>query len=128
MQRWVRDLNAFYRNEPSLYETDFLPEGWRWIDADDSDHSVLTFMRLRKDGSDPVVVACNFTPIPRRGYRVGVPNAGHWREVLNSNASVYGGTDEGNFGGRQSEEIATHGFDNSLLLDLPPLAMVVFKQ
>jgi 1,4-alpha-glucan branching enzyme len=128
IQRWVRDLNTFYRAEPSLYETDFYPEGWRWIDADDSDHSVLTYMRLRKDGSAPVVVACNFTPVPRRGYRVGVPHEGHWHELLNSNAELYGGTDEGNFGGRYTDPIPTHGYDNSLLLDLPPLAMVVFKQ
>jgi len=128
VQKWVRDLNNFYRNEPSLYESDFYSEGWRWIDADDSDNSILTFMRLRRDGTSPVVVACNFTPVPRRGYRVGVPSAGHWREVLNSNAAIYGGTDEGNFGGRMSDEIACHGFDNSLLLDLPPLAVVVFKR
>ncbi len=128
IQSWVRDLNAFYRAEPALYETDFAPEGWRWIDADDSDHSVLTYMRMRKDGTAPVVVACNFTPVPRRGYRVGVPHEGHWRELLNSNAALYGGTDEGNFGGRLSDPIPTHGYDNSLLLDLPPLAMVVFKQ
>ena len=128
VQRWVRDLNTFYRAEPALYETDFCAEGWRWIDADDSDHSVLTYMRLRKDGTSPVVVACNFTPVPRRGYRVGVPSAGHWVELLNSNAEIYGGTDEGNFGGRLTDPIPTHGFDNSLLLNLPPLAMVVFKQ
>ena len=128
VQRWVRDLNTFYRREPSLYETDFNSEGWRWIDADDSDHSVLTYMRLRKDGSTPLVIACNFTPVPRRGYRVGVPHEGHWNEILNSNASIYGGTDEGNFGGCTTDTIACHGFPNSLLLDLPPLAMVVFKQ
>jgi len=128
VQRWVRDLNTFYRAQPALYETDFSPEGWRWIDADDSDDSVLTYMRLRQDASNPLVIACNFTPIPRRGYRVGVPHAGHWQEVLNSNAEIYGGTDEGNFGGRMTEAIACHGFDNSLLMDLPPLAMVVFKQ
>jgi 1,4-alpha-glucan branching enzyme len=128
VQRWVRDLNNFYRNEPSLYEADFSPEGWRWIDADDSDHSVLTYMRMRKDGSDPILIAGNFTPIPRRGYRVGVPHEGNWREVLNSNAATYGGTDEGNFGGKLSEPIACHGFDNSLALNLPPLGMVVLKQ
>ncbi len=128
VQRWVRDLNTFYRAEPSLYETDFYPEGWRWIDADDSDHSVLTYMRMKKDGTSPVVVACNFTPVPRRGYRVGVPHAGQWNELLNSNAALYGGTDEGNFGGRHTEKITTHGFEDSLLLDLPPLAIVVFKQ
>ncbi|MFZ0313229.1 MAG: 1,4-alpha-glucan branching protein GlgB [Candidatus Korobacteraceae bacterium] len=128
VQRWVRDLNTFYRNEPALYQTDFNPEGWRWIDADDSDNSVLTYMRLRKDGTEPVVMACNFTPVPRRDYRIGVPHDGPWREVLNSNAAVYGGTDEGNFGGRTSVAVACHGFDNSLLLNLPPLAMVVLKQ
>ena len=128
VQRWVRDLNTFYRNEPALYETDFNPAGWRWIDADDSDNSVLTYMRLRKDGTAPVVIACNFTPVPRRGYRVGVPYEGHWLELLNSNAAIYGGTDEGNFGGRMTEAVACHGFDNSLLLNLPPLAMVVLKQ
>jgi len=128
MQRWVRDLNAYYRSEPALYESDFLPDGWRWIDADDSDNSVLTYMRFPKDHSAPVVMACNFTPVPRRGYRVGVPHGGNWREVLNSNAAIYGGTDEGNYGGRLTEPIACHGHQNSLLLDLPPLAMVVFKQ
>ncbi len=128
VQRWVRDLNTFYRAQPSLHETDFYPEGWRWIDADDSDHSVLTYMRMKKDGTAPVVVACNFTPVPRRGYRVGVPHAGQWNELLNSNAALYGGTDEGNFGGRHTEKITTHGFEDSLLLDLPPLAIVVFKQ
>jgi 1,4-alpha-glucan branching enzyme len=128
IQQWVRDLNAFYRREPSLHTTDFNPEGWRWIDADDSDHSVLTFMRLRKDGTDPLVIACNFTPVPRRGYRVGVPSGGQWNEILNSNAAIYGGTDEGNFGSKLSDEFKCHGFDNSLLLNLPPLAMVVFKQ
>jgi 1,4-alpha-glucan branching enzyme len=128
VQSWVRDLNKFYRHEPALYESDFTPEGWRWIDADDSDHSVLTYLRLGKDQTAPLVMACNFTPVPRRCYRVGVPHEGLWHEVLNSNAAVYGGTDEGNFGGRFTEEIPTHGFDHSLLLDLPPLAMVVFKQ
>jgi 1,4-alpha-glucan branching enzyme len=127
-QRWVRDLNAFYRNEPALYETDFIPDGWRWIDADDSDNSVLTFMRLRKDQTAPIVIACNFTPVPRLGYRVGVPHAGYWRELLNSNAAIYGGTDQGNHGGMMSDPIACHGHENSLLLDLPPLGMVVFKQ
>ena len=128
VQRWVRDLNAFYRSEPALYETDFLPEGWRWIDADDSDDSVLTYMRLRQDQSRPIVVACNFTPVPRAGYRVGVPHEGLWNEVLNSNAAVYGGTDQGNFGGRAAEAVPCHGYEQSLLLDLPPLAIVVFKQ
>ena len=89
---------------------------------------MLTYLRYGKDEEAPLVVALNFTPVPRRGYRVGVPKAGHWREVLNSNAGIYGGTDEGNFGGANSEAIASHGFEKSLLLNLPPLGMVVFKQ
>ena len=76
VQSWVRDLNKFYRDEAALYESDFSPAGWRWIDADDSDHSVLTYLRLGKDPSAPLVMACNFTPVPRRGYRVGVPHEG----------------------------------------------------
>jgi 1,4-alpha-glucan branching enzyme len=74
------------------------------------------------------VIACNFTPVPRRGYRVGVPHEGHRNEILNSNATIYGGKNEGNFGGRMTDAIACHGFDNSLLLDLPPLTMAVFTQ
>jgi 1,4-alpha-glucan branching enzyme len=128
IKRWVSDLNAFYRGEPAMYEYDFNPAGWRWIDANDNDNSVLTYLRYGKDENAPLVVACNFTPVPRRGYRVGVPKAGHWREVLNSNATIYGGTDEGNYGGANGEPIASHGFEQSLLLNLPPLGMVVFKQ
>ncbi len=128
MQRWVSDLNAFYRNEPALYELDFSPDGWQWIDADDSQNSVMTYMRYGKDREHPVLVACNLTPVPRRGYRVGVPFDGHWSEVLNSNAAVYGGTDEGNFGGVHSEPIPNHGQPHSLLLNLPPLAVVLLKR
>ncbi len=128
VQRWVSDLNAYYRNEPALYELDFSPDGWQWIDADDSQDSVLTYLRYGKDREHPVLVACNFTPVPRRGYRVGVPLPGHWNEVLNSNAGVYGGTDEGNFGGVHSEPVECHGQPHSLHLNLPPLAMVVLKR
>jgi 1,4-alpha-glucan branching enzyme len=128
IKRWVSDLNAFYRGEPAMHEYDFNPSGWRWIDADDSDDSVLCYLRYGKDENTPLVVALNFTPIPRRGYRVGVPFAGHWREVLNSNAAIYGGTDEGNFGGVNTDDIECHGQLQSVLLNLPPLGMVVFKQ
>jgi len=128
LQRWVRDLNGFYRSEPALCQRDFSWEGWRWVDADDSDNSVLTYLRLPKDKNAPVLVACNFTPVPRRGYRVGVPHEGHWNEVLNSNAAIYGGTDEGNYGGCTADPIPTHGFDHSVLLNLPPLAIVLLKQ
>ena len=89
---------------------------------------MLTYLRYGKDENAPLVVACNFTPVPRHGYRIGVPKPGKWREVLNSNAAIYGGTDDGNYGGANSEPIASHGFEQSLLLNLPPLGMVVFKQ
>jgi 1,4-alpha-glucan branching enzyme len=128
VQRWVSDLNAYYRSEPALYELDFSPDGWQWIDADDSQNSVLTYIRYGRDREHPVLVACNFTPVPRRGYRVGVPVEGHWREALNSNAAVYGGTDEGNFGGVHSEPMECHGHAHSLRLNLPPLAIVVLKR
>jgi 1,4-alpha-glucan branching enzyme len=128
IKRWVSDLNAFYRSEPAMHELDFNPDGWRWLDADDSDNSVLSYMRFGKDQNCPLVVALNFTPVPRRGYRLGVPKAGHWKEVLNSNAAIYGGTDEGNYGGVKTDPIEYHGHPQSLLLNLPPLGMVVFKQ
>jgi 1,4-alpha-glucan branching enzyme len=128
VQRWVSDLNRYYRSEPALYELDFSPDGWQWVDADDSDNSVLSYMRYGRDREAPVLIACNFTPVPRRGYRIGVPLAGHWREMLNSNAEIYGGTGEGNFGGVMSEDKACHGQPHSVLLNLPPLAAVVLKR
>jgi 1,4-alpha-glucan branching enzyme len=128
IKRWVSDLNAFYRGEPAMHEYDFSPAGLRWIDADDNVNSVLCYMRYGKDENAPLVICCNFTPVPRRGYRIGVPKPGKWREVLNSNAAIYGGTDEGNCGGVETDPIPNHGHEQSVLLNLPPLGMVVFKQ
>jgi len=128
IKRWVSDLNAFYRGEPAMHELDFNPDGMRWIDANDNENSVLIYMRYGKNNDNPLVIALNFTPVPRRGYRIGVPKPGKWREVLNSNAEIYGGTDEGNYGGAESEPVANHGFEQSLQINLPPLGMVVFKQ
>jgi 1,4-alpha-glucan branching enzyme len=128
IKRWVSDLNAFYRGDPAMHEYDFSPSGLRWIDADDNVNSVLCYMRYGKDENAPLVVCCNFTPVPRRGYRIGVPKPGKWREVLNSNAALYGGTDEGNYGGVETDPIPNHGHEQSVLLNLPPLGMVVFKQ
>jgi 1,4-alpha-glucan branching enzyme len=137
LQRWVADLNAVYRREPALHVRDFSPEGFEWIDANDSDNSVLTFLRScrPREGGGPisggspssvVLVACNFTPVPREGYRVGVPIAGAWREVLNSDASIYGGSGVGNMGRVVSEPLAWHGREQSVALTLPPLATVMF--
>jgi 1,4-alpha-glucan branching enzyme len=131
LQRWVADLNALYRREPALHERDFSPEGFEWIDANDSDNSVLTFCRAGhpREGGAPgsqVLIACNFTPVPRHGYRVGLPRPGAWREVINSDAPIYGGSGVGNMGRVESEPAPWHGRAQSALLTLPPLGVVMF--
>jgi len=124
LQRWVADLNRAYREHPALHARDFFGDGFEWIDANDSENSVITFLRWA-GGERPVLVALNFTPVPRQNYRVGVPIAGAWREVLNSDARLYGGSDVGNGGRVESEEVPWHGRANSVGLTLPPLGMVV---
>jgi 1,4-alpha-glucan branching enzyme len=125
LQRWVADLNRLYRTEPALHQRDFSPEGFEWIDANDNDNSVLTFLRRPAEGP-PLLVACNFTPVVRYGYRVGVPLAGTWCEVLNGDAQAYGGSGVGNMGRVSSEPVPWHGRANSATLTLPPLATVIF--
>ena len=124
LQRWVADLNRAYREHPAMHERDFSSDGFEWIDGNDSENSVLTYLRWA-EGERPVLVACNFTPVPRNGYRVGVPLAGGWREILNSDAALYGGSGVGNGGRVGSEEVSWHGRPNSLCLTLPPLGMVM---
>jgi len=124
LQQWVADLNRYYCSQPALHQRDFTPDGFEWIDSCDSDNSVLTFLRRPADGP-PVLVACNFTPLPRYGYRVGVPLAGGWTEVLNSDAAIYGGSGVGNMGRVAAEPVAWHGRPQSLPLTLPPLATVI---
>jgi len=129
VQSWVRDLNRVYRSEPSLHASDFSPEGFEWIGEGDPGLSVLAFARRAPaGGSDaPVVVVCNFTPVPRHNYRVGVPRGGHWGELLNSDALIYGGSGQGNLGGIEAAPIPSSGRFHSLNTTLPPLGMVVFK-
>ncbi len=127
VQRLVRDLNALLRAEPALHELDAEPSGMEWIDANDSDNSVLTWLRRSRNGKDVLAVACNFTPVPRSAYRVGVPRAGRWREVLNTDAREYGGSGLGNLGGQETTATPFHGRPQSLSLMLPPLAVVVLK-
>ena len=124
VQRWVRDLNRLYRATPALYEQDFSAAGFGWIDCDDSDVSVIAFLRRGRSGS-LVVVACNFTPVPREAYRIGVPHAGRWLERLNSDAADYGGSGQGNLGSLETEAVPAHGHGQSLALRLPPLAVVL---
>jgi 1,4-alpha-glucan branching enzyme len=124
VQRWVSDLNRFYRAQPALHEQDFSAEGFAWVDADDSDNSIASL--LRTDGDDIVLAICNFTPVPRPSYRVGVPRAGRWVESLNSDAEIYGGSGWGNLGGLDAAAVPWHGRPWSVLVSVPPLAAVFF--
>jgi 1,4-alpha-glucan branching enzyme len=127
LQRWVADLNALYRREPALFERDFEGEGFEWIDANDSDQSVLSFLRRGRSTGTLLLVAANFTPVPRPNYRLGVPRPGFWREIMNSDALEYGGSGWGNLGGVQSVPVPCHGRPHSLTVTLPPLAAVFFR-
>jgi 1,4-alpha-glucan branching enzyme len=124
VQRWVRDLNRLYRDTPALHEQDFSEAGFQWIDCDDADESVISFLRRSVDG-EVAVVACNFTPVPRARYQIGVPRGGRWNERLNSDAADYGGSGLGNLGALQAAGDAAHGHPHSLYVRLPPLAVVV---
>lgn len=126
MQHWVEDLNIFYRQEPALYELEAHPAGFEWIDSNDSEQSVITFLRKSKSGHRIAVVACNFTPIPRPNYQIGVPFGGFWQEALNSDAEWYGGSNMGNMGGVEAIMEPYHGRPCRLAVTLPPLAIVVF--
>ncbi len=124
VQRWVRDLNRLYRSTPALHQLEFSEGGFQWIDCDDADVSVISFLR-RGAAGELALVACNFTPVPREAYRIGVPRGGRWRERLNSDAADYGGSGQGNLGALEAALRAAHGHDHSLDLRLPPLAVVV---
>ncbi|RME63123.1 MAG: 1,4-alpha-glucan branching enzyme, partial [Nitrospirae bacterium] len=127
IRRWVKDLNLFSRTEPALYETDFEPEGFQWVDFHDYENSVFSFLRFSKDKKHILLVVMNCTPVPRENYRVGVPEEGFWKECLNSDATEYGGTGSGNFGGVEAEDLPFHGRPYSLNLYLPPLGILFFK-
>ncbi len=127
LRRWVADLNRLYRSEPALYQVDFEQSGFEWVDCNDSQQSVLSFLRRPRDGSAPVLVVCNFTPVPRTNYIVGVPQGGYWRELVNSDATLYGGSGMGNLGGVVAAPVAAHGRLHSLAVTLPPLAVLMFK-
>ncbi|MGV8900128.1 MAG: 1,4-alpha-glucan branching protein GlgB [Burkholderiaceae bacterium] len=127
LQRWVQDLNRIYRSEPALHALDFSPDGFEWIDCSDAQQSVVIFLRKGLTPQDIVLVMCNCTPVPHHNYQVGVPHGGFWRELLNSDATLYGGSGQGNMGGVEAAPIAAHGRSHSLMLTLPPLAVVYFK-
>jgi 1,4-alpha-glucan branching enzyme len=123
----VRDLNLTYVGEPSLYERDYDLAGFAWIDCSDHEHSVIAYQRLGADRAHPVVTVINWTPVVRDGYRIGLPHAGYWREVINTDADRYGGSGVTLGGGIETESIAAHGFAQSVELRLPPLGAVILK-
>jgi len=127
VQRWVRDLNAALRTEPALYQLDFDQAGFEWIDGGDAAASVLTFLRKPKNGVAPLLAVCNFTPLVRHNYSVGVPQGGLWRELLNSDAGVYGGSGVGNFGAVEAAPVPAQGRAHALTLTLPPLGCLLLK-
>jgi 1,4-alpha-glucan branching enzyme len=127
VQAWMEQLNRVYRQEPALHELDNDPAGFEWIDCNDSAGSVLSFLRKGKSDREKILVVCNFTPVPRENYRVGVPAGGYWRELLNSDATDYAGSGMGNKGGVLAEAKTAHGRPYSLSMTLPPLAALFLK-
>jgi len=126
VRRLLAELNRLYRNEAALHERDCDARGFEWIDADDVDNSVLTFLR-RSAGEDVIVAAFNFTPVPRLEYQIGVPHGGFWREILNTDAHEYGGSGHGNFGGVEATAEPMHGRPWRLSVTLPPLGAILLK-
>ena len=127
LQRWVKELNRTYRTEKALYELDFDPAGFEWIDCNDTQQSTLSLFRKSRSTSEIILVVLNFTPTPRYNYQVGAPRGGLWQEILNSDAEEYDGSGHGNFGGIEAVPVEIHGRPYSLKLTLPPLGAVFFK-
>ncbi len=127
VQNWIRDLNQYYRNQPAMYEQQFSNEGFQWIDYSDSTNNVIIFLRKGLPPRKPVLIVCNFTPVVRENYKVGVPFAGQWKEVLNSDRATYGGSDVQNAEPLTTSEINYHGQQHALFLTLAPLAIQIFE-
>jgi 1,4-alpha-glucan branching enzyme len=122
LERWVADLNLLYRREPALHRREFDPEGFRWVDVNDVEQSVLSLLRSPAEGGEPVLAVFNFTPVPRYHYRIGAPHSGFFTELLNGDAETYGGSGVGNLGGVTAIPTPHHDFPAALDLVLPPLA------
>jgi 1,4-alpha-glucan branching enzyme len=127
LKRWVRDLNTLYRGDPLLHTTDFNSAGFEWVDCKDFQRSIICFLRRGQNPNDQLLFVCNFTPVVRQNYRVGVPLEGYWKEILNSDAPLYGGSGQGNFGGLSTVPLPIHGRPFSLNMTLPPLGIVIFR-
>jgi 1,4-alpha-glucan branching enzyme len=126
MRRLVRDLNHVYRDAKALWDVDFEPSGFAWLEPNDAENNVVSFLRRSQNGKDVLVAACNLSPVPRYGYRMGLPHGGRWREAVNSDAEVYGGSGVGNMGGVDAEPSPWHGQPFSAEMTLPPLSVVWF--
>jgi 1,4-alpha-glucan branching enzyme len=127
VKRLMSDLNRVYRSEPALHELDFTPDGFEWVDADNGEMSVIAFLRKAAHGGPPLLVVCNFTPVPRSNFLVGVSARGLWREILNTDAQVYGGSGWGNLGAVQSSPVNANGRVESVSLTLPPLSTLILR-
>ena len=128
IHQWVKDLNKLYRDEPALFQRDFTPDGFEWIDLNDYKQGVISFLRKSVDGKSKIAAVCNFTPMTWHDYIIGVPEQGLWREMLNSDATVYGGSGHGNLGGRQAVPKPFHGRPYSISLTIPPLGILFLKK
>jgi len=127
VRRWIADLNRAYVEYPALHRKDFTQDGFRWVQRSDWEQSVVAFLRQGEEGEAPILVVCNFTPVPRYNYRIGVPRGGYWRELLNSDAAQYGGSGIGNYGGTEATPMPYESLSHSLSLTLPPLGALYFK-
>jgi 1,4-alpha-glucan branching enzyme len=126
LQRFLEDLNRIYKSEPALWEADYDYSGFYWIDCGDADNSVLSFVRQNKDCTRQVAVIMNLTPVLRCNYRVGLPKTGFWKEIVNSDAEIYGGSNCGNLGGVTSNQGKWHNQENFAEICLPPMSVVAF--
>jgi 1,4-alpha-glucan branching enzyme len=124
IQSLVRDLNRVYKGERALWALDFDPAGFWWLEANDADANVVAFCRASRNAEDVLVCICNLSPVAREGYRVGLPRAGHWSEALNTDSEHYGGTNTGNMGGVEAEDVGWHDQPQSAVVTLPPLGVL----
>jgi 1,4-alpha-glucan branching enzyme len=127
LQRFIEDVNKLYQREPALWQGDYDMDGFFWVDCSDHENSVLSFVRQNRERSSRVLVILNLTPVPRQGYRVGLPHGGYWEEVLNSDAGIYGGSNLGNLGGVNAENYQVHSQPYSAAFTLPPMSIIAFK-
>ncbi|MBV9191192.1 MAG: 1,4-alpha-glucan branching protein GlgB [Betaproteobacteria bacterium] len=127
VQQWVADLNRVMREQPALHQKDFSTDGFRWVQRGDWEQSVVSFLRQGNESAPPILVVCNFTPVPRENYRLGVPRGGYWKELLNSDAPLYGGSGLGNYGGCEATPMPYNEYSHSLSITVPPLSVLFFK-